>query len=236
MKRYLIVVSCCFLAMACENDPMVTFKEAHFADIDSTMVEVNIPVAEGNKSITKGINSTIESHIVSALQIGDSTSSTSVQQSIKAFCEEYKSFKNDFPQSSQTWEAQIDGDIMYQSPDIISIALTTYKNTGGAHGIMTITFLNFNGQTGNMVSNDNLFNNKPAFYNLAKTYFHTHVDYKKLVFDTEKFELPANIGYSEKGVILLYNTYEIAPYSAGVIEFTIPYEDVNSLLVFDGTP
>ena len=38
--------------------------------------------------------------------------------------------------------------------------------------------------------------------------------------------LPENIGFSDEGVILLYNVYEIAPYSEGITEFTIPFEEV----------
>lgn len=44
------------------------------------------------------------------------------------------------------------------------------------------------------------------------------------------FQLPESIGFSDEGVIILYNPYEIASYSQGIIEFTIPYEEIESNL------
>ncbi len=41
---------------------------------------------------------------------------------------------------------------MYQSSEVISVALTSYINTGGAHGVLTITFLNFDAETGFQIS------------------------------------------------------------------------------------
>jgi hypothetical protein len=45
------------------------------------------------------------------------------------------------------------------------------------------------------------------------------------------FVLPENIGYNEEGLLLLYNTYEIASYAMGITEFTIPYSEINNLLL-----
>ena len=60
----------------------------------------------------------------------------------------------------------------------------------------------------------------------------TNLEDEDVSLDEGTFQLPKNIGYSEDGIILLYNTYEIAPYSTGIIEFVIPFEEVNSLLIF----
>ena len=48
----------------------------------------------------------------------------------------------------------------------------------------------------------------------------------------KRFQLPESIGFSDEGVIVLYNTYELASYSQGITEFTIPYEEANSFLKF----
>ena len=44
------------------------------------------------------------------------------------------------------------------------------------------------------------------------------------------FQLPESIGFSDEGVIILYNPYEIASYSQGIIEFTIPYNEIDANL------
>lgn len=235
MKHYFFIFVCLFILVSCKNDPLIAFKETTISTDENSTVEVNIPLAEGNTEMAQSINKTIKNSVIYALQIGaqNMITSKSIEESIKAFDKDFHDFLNDFPESEQHWEAQIDGDVMHQSEDIISIAITSYVDTGGAHGSLNISFLNFNAQTGKTILNTDLFKDKKAFYNLAKSYFLANVSAKDSLFEPEKFVLPANIGYTVDGIILLYNTYEIADYSEGVIEFTIPYDKVNSLLVFD---
>ena len=52
------------------------------------------------------------------------------------------------------------------------------------------------------------------------------------MFETESFYLPDNIGYTENGLILFYEPYEIASFADGPIILTIPYTDANPFLNF----
>jgi hypothetical protein len=45
---------------------------------------------------------------------------------------------------------------------------------------------------------------------------------------------PDTISYEKSGLLLLWNTYSIAPYSAGPIEITVPYDAVDSYLTAKG--
>lgn len=220
---------------SCNEDPKITFKDTTVITANNTIVEINIPEASGNKTISDKINSTINKYIIERLNLDDSlkTPSTTIAESIEKFNQEYIAFKTEFPESAIEWDAQIDGEVMYQSDMVISIALTTYLNTGGAHGILIINFLNFDTATGETIKNDVLFNNMSAFKNVAKPFFENEIDDKKeLYFEPDNFVLPENIGFTDEGLILLYNTYEIAPYSSGITEFQIPYNDVEDLLTY----
>ncbi len=130
------------------------------------------------------------------------------------------------------WEALIDGEVTYQSPEITCIAVNSYLNTGGAHGNMNISFLNFNSQTGEILQIEDYIKNRKDFLKLVESHFDLEIE-KKLDEDNfndyffgDDFQLPENIGFSDEGIILLYNVYEIAPYSKGITEFTIPFEEV----------
>ena len=105
-------------------------------------------------------------------------------------------------------------------------------NTGGAHGNSRIDFLNFNPETGKLYAMTDLIDDFDGFSALAETHFKAEVktDDTADYFFGKDFQLPESIGFNEAGVIILYNTYEIAAYSEGVTEFTIPYEDANSYL------
>lgn len=224
------------LVLSCNKEVKTSFSEINITTENNTIVEVNIPEANGKKTIAEQINSEITKTIAAALHIGDpdSVPSISIEESIKRFNKEYQDFKRDFPETELPWEAQIDGEVVYQSPEIICVAITTYTNTGGAHGLSNISFLNFNATTGNRISNEKLITNPEAFKEMVKLYFDKAIAEKEhAVFDTETFQLPANIGYTEDGLVLLYNTYEIAPYSTGIIEFKIPYEEAEPFLAFN---
>ena len=234
-KSLIIIVCLSLILSSCNKEIKTSFSEINVSTESNNIVEVNIPKAIGNKGITSKINSAIQKPIIAALHVGDpdQLTSKSIKESINLFNNEYATFKTDFPEAAPQWEAQIDGEVMFQSPEIISIAITSYTNTGGAHGALNISLLNFEAKTGELIQNSELINNVEGFKKLAKTYFDEAIKDKDIIFNTETFKLPTNIAYSEEGVVLLYNTYEIAPYSTGVIEFSIPFNDAKPYLVFN---
>ncbi|MDD7887145.1 DUF3298 and DUF4163 domain-containing protein [Flavivirga sp. 57AJ16] len=234
-KKPLLMVCLFFIFIACKDELKLSFSEIKISTSNNDLVEVNIPSAEGNKNIADQINSIIAKNVIASLHIGepDSITSKSIEESITSFNKEFQTFKTDAPETVMPWEAQIDGEVMFQSLEIVSIAITSYVNTGGAHGILNIAFLNFETDTGNLIPNDRLFKDIEGFKKVARTYFGKTINDEDVVLNVDTFKLPANIAYNEEGIVLLYNTYEIAPYSTGIIEFTIPVKDVSSFLHFN---
>ena len=233
--RYILIFFYFSVFFNCEEERKTTFSEINITTDNNNLVEVNIPEASGNEAIMNQINSEIQKKVISALHIGnlEDTYSSSIQESIISFINEYNTFKKDFPESSQLWEAQIDGEVIYQSEEFTTVAITSYKNTGGAHGNLNISFLNFDLKTGLKLDNIQLFTDIESFKTIAETYFESETKDKNLLSDDKTFKLPENIGYSEDGIILLYNTYEVASYSTGIIEFAIPFSKCASYLAFN---
>ncbi len=227
----------CFsvLCFSCKKEtPNIVFSNIEITTPTNKIVEINIPKATNNHAISKAINTELLSHVKTLLdgENQDKEQADTIEGSINAFNDNYNSFIKDFPNTPQLWEAQIDGEILFQSSQLISISVTSYFNTGGAHGMLYIAFLNFNAKTGSLIKNEQLFNNKPAFEVFAETYFNKAIEGKD-IFDPNNFTLPENIGYTTDGLVLLYNPYEIAPYATGIIEFTIPFKDCSDFLVFN---
>lgn len=232
-KSFFLITSIFIFLMSCVEDTKVEFHEINITTPENKIVEINIPKASGDKTVSQHINTEIENAIVEYLKIGDLESSDvyTIESSINSFNQEYNKFKTDFPESVIEWDAQIDGEVMYHSEVVISIALTSYQNTGGAHGLLSISFLNFDVETGKPISNKNLFSDYAAFKEIAEAYFKKEIEGKEeQYFEPDNFTLPANIGFDDEGVFLLYNAYEIAPYSTGLTEIHIPFEEVNMLL------
>ena len=232
LKKIALLVFVLLTITSCNKEVSLTFTETNFIKTEKAIIEINIPNADGNNSVSKSINSTIENFIVNTISFSeDSLINLSLKDAVKKFDSIYVAFKDDFEENPLIWETLIDGEVTYQSPALTCIAINSYLNTGGAHGNMTISFLNFNSQTGKLLHLDDHIKNKVDFIKLAEKYFNiklqesSHEDGFDNYFMGEDFHLPENIGFSDEGVILLYNVYEIAPYSEGITEFTIPFEE-----------
>ena len=121
-----------------------TFIDINITTDNNKLVEINIPNAIGTDLISVNINSEISKVVIAELHVGEADSSTSksIEESITLFNDEYNDFNTDFPDSTAPWEVQIDGEILFESSEIISIAITSYMNTGGAHGITNISITN----------------------------------------------------------------------------------------------
>ena len=239
MKKFpfvTIFLICLVAIMSCADEKSsALFNEVNITTDSNEIVDIYIPRAIGDNLVSEKINTKIDALIMASLNVGDSETNppATLDESINNFNKEYLNFQAQFPESPMVWEAQIDGELSYLSDAIISIAITNYQNTGGAHGNLVISFLNFDRNTGDIISNHNLFSNLNAFQDIARTYFFNEIaDKKENYFDPNNFALPENIGFDDDGLILLYNTYEIAPYSSGLTEIHIPFDEIDSLLTF----
>ena len=215
----------------------VDFSEEIIETSEGAEIALNFPKAEGTKDITNRINQTLENYIIKQINVSENEDTDgNLYDAIAKFNYEYKSFKNDFPDSAQQWEVLIDGEVTYRSPEIISIAITSYLDTGGAHGSSSVKFFNFNPQTGEQLHIKDLVNNRQGLSNIIKEKLIIEIkadsdaNGMEDVFFGKEFQLPETLGYSDEGLIVLYNPYEIATYSQGIVEFTIPFEDISRFL------
>lgn len=215
----------------------IDFSEALIETSKRADIAINFPKAEGTKEIANRINQTLERYIITQINVSENEDSDgNLNDAITAFNEEYESFKNDFPESIQQWEVFIDGEVTYRSPKIISIAITSYLDTGGAHGNTNVRFFNFNPQTGKSYTKKDLFSNFKKLSEIIekqlKQNIQTESDLEVIedVFFGKAFKLPETVGFSDEGLIILYNPYEIASYSQGIVEFTIPISEVKQFL------
>jgi len=209
---------------------MSSIENAYEAEISA-----NFDMATGNDELSKTINRTIETSLVNSLSEG--SGNKNLEAVLNDFNKEYLDFKKDFPETSEpVWELHIETEKTYQSETVISIAINTYEFKGGAHGNDKIKFLNLNAKTGEVLGLIDIIKNTDEFKVLAKAHFekslYTEEDDINMedFFFGKPFQLPENIGYSDDGLVLLYNIYEVASYDQGYTEFVIPFEALESYL------
>lgn len=209
----------------------VLIKNTYEADI-----EVAFDKAKVNSEAAKSINTHINTAILKSIPISEKVVPQTIEEALKDFDTEYNSFKNDFEDSEQTWVLAIETEVLYKTKSIITLGLSVYSDTGGAHGNDTIQFLNFNPENGTLLAKKDIISDMNGFKELSKSYFLDHMknegsDISEFFFG-KPFQLPENIGFNDEGVILLYNVYEIASYNQGYTEFVIPWDKVQKKLKF----
>ena len=235
LKKIVLVLIGCLLIASCDNEAGLEFKTTHFALEDGVKVEVDYPIIINNNTAAQQINKTINNYIVNILSFEEKSSiEIDVNKAIMDFNSEYQKFKADFPEDVIPWEAYVEGELLYNSPIITTIAINSYMFTGGAHGNDYIKLFNFNTETGDILNAEDVLDLNAEFMALAQKRFETEViknegnvnDY----FFGEGFKLPENMGLNDEGLVFIYNKYEIASYAQGYTEFLIEFKELEKFL------
>lgn len=118
--------------------------------------------------------------------------------------------------------------------NIMIVSTATYDFLGGAHGAYNIRYYNFDITTGKKINEEALFGEKcpQKVAQLIRTEIKNrnqssdHDKYISLLVDINKINPNDNFYITSKGIIYTYNQYEIAPYSQGFIEISLPYSKI----------
>lgn len=209
---------------------LTTIETSYVADISTTFDN-----ATGHSELSKTINANIEKAITTSLN--SAKNNDDLNTILNNFNLEYIEFKKEFAEAFESvWELHIETELTYQSESVITIAINIYEFKGGAHGNDTITFLNLDAKTGDVLKQNDIIEDLNDFKFLAKRHFIKSLDVEEDNLDMESiffgkpFQLPENIGFSDDGLVLLYNTYEVASYNEGYTEFVIPFTELQPYL------
>lgn len=183
-------------------------------------VNIKIPVINGlsDKSIQNMINTSFEKDALDFKSIIE-------KQSREGF--DYAK-KENYP--FNIYQAYVDYKITYDKDNILSIPITYYSYTGGAHGMTNIASRNINVKTGKDIALKDIFKEGVNYKDIIKNevikqiklqpdiYFEDAV--KTVEASNEEFSY-----YFEDGnIVVYYSLYSIAPYVSGIREFKIPLE------------
>lgn len=250
VKKLLFPLAIVVLVVGCkkENEELV-FAEFNLEEVSDTncypeeencaFININTPLASGSGSKGKNLNRQIEKHIIHLMDYQGVKKFNSLESLAQGFIDDYEASAKEFPEYDIAWEASIDGKIIHNSPELISMEFRMGLFTGGAHGYTGISFLNFNPETGKLLTQKELFD--PAFRGFAEKIFRQKnnipenepINSTGFLFEEEKFQLPKNIGFSEKKLLLRYNPYEVASYADGSLLLEIPLEEAKKYMKLD---
>lgn len=235
VKRIPLVLVAILLVTACHEDVQLHFEKQQVDHSADAKIIINYPKAVGTTTIAKKINDVIEHTITADMNMSETEGKNlSVEEAASEFNKEFKKFKTDFQDTHQQWEVKVDGDVAYESAEVISVIINSYVDTGGAHGNSVVTYLNFNPETGALFDENDIFKDPNQFKTVAESAFKEQTKPKDAdetmedFFFGEDFQLPANFGFNKEGLVLLYNNYEIASYAQGTTKIFLPYAEIKN--------
>lgn len=236
MKHIISILAFILVLTSCSSEiKPATFETISVNEVFDAQITATYSKAEGNSELSNTINTNVETIIIETLSTPENK--RELKTLLQDFNTEYLEFKKNFSEESEpVWELDIESELTYQSEEVITIAISTYEFKGGAHGNDQIKFLNLDAKTGNVLDLNDIIEDKAEFKTLAKSHFKKTFELEGATvnmedfFFGEPFQLPENIGYSDEGLVLLYNVYEVASYDQGYIEFVIPFDELDSIL------
>lgn len=217
-----------------ENDLPIC-KNTHCPEITINYLQVY-----GNDEAAQKVNNKIKEFIISSLgSIGEVKSSAkSIEEAASNFVAAYNTDKAEFPDMAGDYFAEISVNELYNTPTHICFEMRQYLYTGGAHGYGTTSFLNIDPQTGNELTQEQLFKNKKDFVAFAEKKFRLQqnisqdqsINEQGYWFENDSFYLPSSVGFTQDSIIFVYNQYDIASYAEGPIELKIAMNEAAPFL------
>ncbi len=240
---YIFSIVCCVFVAAticsCKKEKRVTisFEEVSSIVDDSVLVELNLLNAKGDKSLSEKINETINAKIIDGLQLDmDGEKPTTIDQAITDFKKEYAILNQNSEENKFLFEATFDTELLFEGEDILCIALTSYINTGGAHGNSYISLLNFTKNEAKQLANEALIKQNDKFSSIYRKYFikNASKQFPNVTFsDDDEIAVPENIGFNNEGILFLFNNYELEFLGQEIFEFVIPSDELINHLNYD---
>jgi len=192
-------------------------------------IDLKYPQVEGNDPIAQKINHKIELQLFQKINRSEDSVNWGREKELNRFINEYYKIKRDFAHLHFNYEFTASAEVTAQSRQLVSIYITSYTYTGGAHPMTYREFINLNPEDGSKIEMQNFFSNFEGFKELVERRLRAENNVPEDApwtkhFYSDRFTLPTEMGFTGQGLKLIYGLYEIQPYAAGFKELTIAYD------------
>ncbi|MGL5713655.1 MAG: DUF3298 and DUF4163 domain-containing protein, partial [Paraclostridium sp.] len=183
---------------------------------------INIPIVRtDNKSVERKINSKIKQDIMNSYY--------KIEEEAKRY------YKGAPKEEIRPYIYNVNFEVKKNSDNMLSIVVTYYQDSGGAHGFYENESYNFYTEDGNNLTLDELFikdknykmvidnNIIQQVKNMSKEEDYKIYDFRGIK-DNQKFYI------QDDNIVIYFDLYEIAPYVAGIPEFFINISDISHIV------
>ena len=169
---------------------------------------------------------------------GDSVSIT-IEELADNFFAEYETVRKEFP-VSWPYQFELTGSVLLNRSGLLTVDLSYYAFTGGAHGNSYTEYFVFDTMTGKRLGLNDVF--EEGFEERLNKLIDSRYRQMKGLSPTERLDgekgmlfenyihFNNNIALTGRGVSFFYNNYEIAPYAVGPTKIDLPYSELKVIL------
>lgn len=221
-----------------QPDEMYSFLDYYNYESDSILdsgeivqsIHYIIPQFNNKIAAAEECNTIINNYIMKSLKFADEHDMDSLKD------DEYLETIKDRSHIN-TSEFSLDYQVTYADDNMVNVMLEGYDYMGGAHGTPWKTSFLFDIKNGNRLSLSDIFGTETspiiekrnqAVSDLIRQepdrFFDTALDYIEQNKETDYV-----FYVTEEGIVFYYSPYEIAPYSSGFIDVTIPFDQLPEL-------
>ncbi len=154
--------------------------------------------------------------------------------------EEYTRIKEEMPDYNLPWQYKSDFEVYLNHNGLFATQLTNYSFTGGAHPSSFVYYYTFDADNGKRLGLKDLIISKKyeQLRHMSEAAFRTSRDIDSTQsleeagfwFEVDRFALNDNYKYTPEGLTIVFNPYEIAPFSEGEIVILFPYSAIEEMV------
>lgn len=257
MKRIILFFAIALLFAACRNEKANQQDSSTDQIVSDTLTFTYDSVKVYSKNVVKSehnLGDTTKATITYPVFKNDSLNNYLVRKVTDYIAENeqqisYKYLANSFVKgyddffaanrdTFQSWFLMIKITLLNQKKDYVALQYLHSDYSGGAHPNTNFAYINYNPKTNQPITLDSLIeaNQKIALTTIGERIFRKNEKLSTTAslengyfFENGKFNLPENFYISNKGLVFLYNPYDIKPYVDGTTKLIIPFADLKKI-------
>ncbi len=216
-----------------QDSVIVTYNNCTVTAEDCSYFAAYFPVfAKEDVALNKFVNK--RKKIMGGYFAGDTES---LQQAGETFILSFDTFATSFPESARSWYTRMELTVDSSFNGIVQFSEYYEDYTGGAHDNYNSNYFLVNNQTGTSLVLKDVVHSSALIEltaRITQAYrqqegVDTNVPLSEHGLFSDQISPVDNFFISKESIGFLYNPYEIAPYSTGVIEVRLPLEEVQHL-------
>ena len=232
-------------------------KTAHlFGDTTKPGTNIIIDFTYISKSSDRELKDSLNAYILSAC-FGDRYADENIREIPELYAQNYISdYRQDLEpmfaedqknkednESVASWYSYykgVESRVTFYEKDLLVYRIDFNEYTGGAHGMYTSLFLNFDLKNMHQLVLDDIFTGdyrdtlSDLLWNqlMADQNVKTRAELENMGYGSTGDLIPTeNFYLGKEGVTFYYNVYEFTPYVMGAVEITLPYAAIKHLMI-----